>query len=100
MEIIDKLASNHTSKIGMLPSASKYISIKFSDQWINILNDKEWLNGLKCRTKMQKRESLFKYQARIYNVQGNYDANHRGVQIIWNNKPFPYLDVINGKTYP
>ena len=40
MEIVGKLGSNDTSKIGMLPSASKYISIKFSYQCINILNNK------------------------------------------------------------
>ena len=32
MELIGKLASNDTSKIGILPSASKYVSINFSDQ--------------------------------------------------------------------
>ena len=32
MELIGKLASNDTSKIGILPSASKYVSINVSDQ--------------------------------------------------------------------
>ena len=40
MELIVELAINDTSKIGMLPSASKDISIKFSDQCIHILNNK------------------------------------------------------------
>ena len=39
MELIGKSASKNTSNIGMLPSASKYISIKFSDQCIHILNN-------------------------------------------------------------
>ena len=29
MELMGKLASNNTTNIGMLPSASKYVSIKF-----------------------------------------------------------------------
>ena len=33
MEIIGKLVSNDTSNIGILPCTSKYISIKFADQW-------------------------------------------------------------------
>ena len=41
MELIGKLSSNDTSKIGMLHSASKYVSIKFSDQCLHILNNKE-----------------------------------------------------------
>ena len=53
MEPIVRLASNDTSKIGILPSASKYASIKFSDQCINIINNKEILNGLKGSTKMK-----------------------------------------------
>ena len=36
MEIIGKLAINNTSKIGMIPSASKDISIKISDKCIHI----------------------------------------------------------------
>ena len=62
MEIIVKLANNDATNIGMLSSASKYVSIKFSDQCLYILNNKEILNGLKGSTKMQKRESIFKYQ--------------------------------------
>ena len=54
MEPIGKLASKDTSKIGMISSASKDVSIKFIDQCIHILNNKERLNGLKGSTKMQK----------------------------------------------
>ena len=54
MELIGKLVSNDTTKIGMLPSASKYVSFKFADQCLHILNNKEGLNGLKGSTKMQK----------------------------------------------
>ena len=55
MEIISKLASNDTTKIVMLPSASKYTPIKFSDQCLHTLNNKERLNGLKGSKKMQNR---------------------------------------------
>ena len=47
MEIIGKLSSNNTSKIGIIPSASKDVIIHFSDQCIHILNNKYRLNGLK-----------------------------------------------------
>ena len=43
---------------------------------------------------------LFKYQSRIYTVQRNSDVNHRGMKIIWNNKLFLSLNVINGKASP
>ena len=49
-----KLGSNNTKNIGMLPSASKYVSIKFEDQCLHILNNKERFNGLKDSIKMQK----------------------------------------------
>ena len=52
MGIIGKLASNDTSKIGMLPSASKDLSVKFAYQCIHILNSKEIINGLKGITKV------------------------------------------------
>ena len=55
MEIIGKLSSNNTSKIGIIPSASKDVIINFSDQCIHILNNKYRLNGIKGSTKMQKR---------------------------------------------
>ena len=54
MELIGKLESNYTSNIGIIPSASKDISIKFADQCLHIINNKERLNGLKVITKMQK----------------------------------------------
>ena len=58
MELIGKLSSNDTSEIGMLPSASKYVSIKFEYQCIHILNNKERLNRLKSITKI-KRENHY-----------------------------------------
>ena len=68
MELMGKLAGKDTKNIGMLPSASKYVSIKFAYQCLHIINNKEILNGLKGSTKMQKIQSQFKYQSRIYNV--------------------------------
>ena len=47
MEFIAKLASNKRLNIGMLPSASKHVSIRISDQCINIPNNKVILNVLK-----------------------------------------------------
>ena len=58
------------------------------------------MNGLKGSQKMQKILLKFKYQSLIYNVQRNSDVNHRGMKMIWNNKIFPSLNVINGKTLP
>ena len=40
MEIIGKFASNDIPNIGVLPSASKDVSIKFLDLCIHIPNDK------------------------------------------------------------
>ena len=57
MEPIGKLGSYDTTNIGMLPSDSKYVSVKFADQCLHILNNKERLNGLKGSTKTQKRKS-------------------------------------------
>ena len=54
MEFIGKLSSNHTINVGTLSSASKDVSIKFSDQCLHIINDKEILNGIKGSTEMQK----------------------------------------------
>ena len=65
MELIGKLSSNDASNIGMIPSALKEISIIFTDQCIKNLNNKDRLNRLKCNTKIQNRESLFKYQSCI-----------------------------------
>ena len=60
MELIDKFASNNISKIVILPSASKDVSIESADQYIRILNNNKRLNGLKGITKMKNRESIFK----------------------------------------
>ena len=54
-ELIGKLVSKYTIKIGMLPSASKDVSIEFSDKCLRILNNKERLNGIKVSTKMKNR---------------------------------------------
>ena len=56
IELLGRLASNDTSKIGILPSASKNIFITFADQCIHIINNKERLNGLKGSTRIQNRE--------------------------------------------
>ena len=51
MEVIGKLASNDKSRIGILPSSSKYVCIEFSDQ---ILIHKEILNRLKGSKKCKR----------------------------------------------
>ena len=98
MEISGKLASKDTSKIIMLPSASKYVFIKFSKQCLNIINNKNSLNRLKICTKMEKRELLLKYQSNFYNVQSNNDVNHRVVKLQRNIKTFLSLNVISGES--
>ena len=100
MELMGKLAGKDTKNIGMLPSASKYVSIKFVDKCLHILNNKEILNGLKGIKKIQEGKSQFKYQPRIYNFQRNSDVDHRGMKMICKNKLFPSLNIINGKTFP
>ena len=60
MELMGKLESKDNTNIKMLPSASKYVSIKFSDQCLHILNNKEILNGIKGSTKMQKKTITIK----------------------------------------
>ena len=40
MELIGKLGSKDISRIGILPSASKFTSVKFVDECIKILNNK------------------------------------------------------------
>ena len=99
MELIGKVTSKDNTKIVMLPSALRHVSINFADQCLHILNNKEILNGIKGNKKMEKIESLFKYQSRIYNVQRNSDVNHRCMKMRWNKIFFPSLNVINGKTY-
>ena len=98
MELMGKLAINYTKNIGMLPSDSKDVSIKFEDQCIHIINNKEGLNGITGIIKVQKMQSKFKYKSCIYNVQKNSDVDHRGIKMRWNNKLFSSLNVINGKT--
>ena len=43
-------------------------------------------------------EPLFKYQSRFYNVQRNYYFKHRGMKLQWNNKLFPSINAIHGKS--
>ena len=62
IELINKLGSKNTTNIGILTSDSKDVSIKFADQCLLNLNNKEILIGIKGITKMKKGESLFKYQ--------------------------------------
>ena len=40
MEIIGKLGSNNSTNIGMLPSASKHVSVNFPDMCVQLINDK------------------------------------------------------------
>ena len=56
MEFIGKLGSNDTTKIIMLPGASKDVSIKFTDECLHIINNKEILNVLKGSTKIKNGE--------------------------------------------
>ena len=98
IEMIGKLASNNTSNIGMLPSASKHVYIKFSDQCIQILYNKEGGNELKCSTRIQKREPLFKYQSRVYNIHRESDVNHIGIKMRCRDKLSLSLNVNNDKT--
>ena len=53
MDLIGELESNDTSKIGMIPIASKYFTIKLTKQFLHIINNIDRLNGLKVSTKMQ-----------------------------------------------
>ena len=97
MELLGELATNDASKIGMLPSVSKNISINFPEQYFQIIIDNYRLNGLKGSTRTQNKESLFKYQQYFYNAQMKDDVKHRGVKFQWNNKLFLSLNLINGK---
>ena len=62
MELIVKLTIDDTTNSGMLPGAPKDGSIKLADHCLHIINNKQILNVLKCSTKIQNIESLFKYQ--------------------------------------
>ena len=55
MEPIGKLGSINTSKIGIILSVSKDVSVKITDQWLHVINNKEYLNGLKFITKTKKK---------------------------------------------
>ena len=81
MELLGKLASNDTSNIVMLPSASKSVSVKFVEKYLHIPNNNYRLHRLKGDTKMQNRESIFKYKSCFYNVQRNNDVKHRGIKL-------------------
>ena len=71
MVLIGKLGSNHTTKIEIIASYSKEISIKYADQCLHIINNKERLNLLKGSTKMQKMEWLLK-NIQVYKIpKGN-----------------------------
>ena len=48
----------------MIPSVSKDVSIKFTEQCLKIITNNYQLNGLKGRTKIQDRSFLFKHQYR------------------------------------
>ena len=63
MELPGKLESNNTPKIGILPSAYRQFQNKLAEQCLHIIANNNNLNGLKGIPKMQKRESLFKYQS-------------------------------------
>ena len=65
MELIRKLASKNTSKVRIITIESKYISIHFSEQCLNIITKNDRLNGLKGGTKMKNTESLFKSKANL-----------------------------------
>ena len=76
MEIIGKFVRDDTTNIGIFPNALKYIFIKFANHCLHIINNKEILKEVKVITNMQNRESLFKYQSSVYNVQRNSAFNH------------------------
>ena len=56
MGLLGKLSSKYTSKNGIPPSASKYVSNKFVERCLQILNNKYVLNGIKGIKTIQKRE--------------------------------------------
>ena len=79
----------------MLPSVPKTVPIKFSDQCIQIINNKNRLKVLKGSKKRKKIISLFKYQSCVYNVQSNSDVGDKGMKMIRKNKLFTSLNSIN-----
>ena len=71
MELIGKRGSNNTTNIGMFLSASKYVSIKFVDQCLHILNNKEILNGLKVSKKFKR----WNHYSNINNIYKMFKVN-------------------------
>ena len=55
MQLIGKSSSNDISNLGMLPSMSNDIAVKFPYQCIHIQNDTDRFNGIKIGRKMQNR---------------------------------------------
>ena len=60
LELVEKLPSNESSKIRMLPSTSSSVSFILSEKTLQILTNIDRLNRIKVITKMHKIESLFK----------------------------------------
>ena len=81
MELIGKLKSSDTSNIGVLTSASKYVSINVLEHCLNIITNKDRLNRLKGSTKMKKREHIFKFDPGLYKIQQNDYVDHRGMKL-------------------
>ena len=100
MELLGKLEIKDTLNIGILTSASKDVSIKFSEQCLHILSNNDLLNGLRGNEKIQKRELLFKYQPHFYNILSNDGVKHIDMKLLWRNKLFTSLNEINGKPAP
>ena len=63
-----------------------------------IITDSDQLNEIKVITKVQKKESLFKYQPLFYNVQSSDTDKHIGITLLWNNEFSPSLNIIYVKT--
>ena len=63
MELIGKLGSNNITKIGILPSASKEVSIKFADQCLHIINNKERMDS-----KVEKRYKIENHYSNINHI--------------------------------
>ena len=63
MEIIGKLGSNHITKIGILPSASKEVFIKFADQCLHIINNKERMDS-----KVEQKYKIYHHYSNINHV--------------------------------
>ena len=50
---------------------------KLAENKLHVITYNDRLNGIKGSTTMKKRESIFKCQARFYNVHSNDDVKHR-----------------------